>query len=83
MTTIPWRLGGIEALRGLAAISVIFYHVSRHVNQAFGTPGLVAAFQAGHAGVELFFVISGFIILFVHGQDSGRPRRLGHYISAA
>lgn len=81
MTTLPRRLGGIEALRGLAAVSVILYHVSRHVDQAFGAPGLVAALQPGHAGVDLFFVISGFIILFVHRADLGRPRRLGHYLA--
>lgn len=81
MTTTSWRLGGIEALRGLAAVSVIFYHVSRHVNHAFASPDLVAAFQSGHAGVDLFFVISGFIIMFVHGRDVGQPQRLGHYVS--
>jgi peptidoglycan/LPS O-acetylase OafA/YrhL len=31
--------------------------------------------------VDLFFVISGFIILFVHGRDIGQPARLSHYLS--
>ena len=34
----------------------------------------------GHAGVDFFFVLSGFIITFVHRTDIGKPKRLGHYL---
>ena len=50
------------------------------MDKVFGDPGLVTAFQAGHAGVDLFFVISGFIILFVHRVDIGRPGRISVYL---
>ena len=73
------RLYGIEALRGIAAAAVVFSHVARHIDHARGAPGLITAFQAGHSGVDLFFTLSGFIILFVHRQDIGRPFRLTHY----
>ena len=75
------RLGSIEAVRGVAATAVVLYHVARHVDLAYGVPALKAAFQFGHAGVDLFFVISGFIIFFVHKADIGAPGRLGHYLS--
>ncbi len=75
------RLSGVEALRGLAASAVVLFHAARHVNKAYGAPALITWFQAGHAGVDLFFVISGFIILFVHWPDLGRPGRLPHYVS--
>ncbi|HEX7855571.1 MAG TPA: acyltransferase [Sphingobium sp.] len=84
MTDVPSsspkpKLTGIEALRGIAALSVLLYHAARHVNAASGAPLLMGAFQAGHAGVDLFFVLSGFLILHVHGRDIGRPGRIGHY----
>lgn len=74
------KLAGIEALRGVAAVAVVFYHVARHLDQAYGAPLLLLLFQPGHAGVDLFFVLSGFIILHVHRADIGRPERLGHYV---
>ncbi|WP_336963458.1 acyltransferase [Sphingobium aquiterrae] len=73
------KLVGIEALRGVAAVAVVLYHVARHLDLAYGAPRLMRLFQPGHAGVDLFFVLSGFIILHVHSADIGRPERLGHY----
>lgn len=79
MMSTPPRLFGIEAARSIAAISVVLYHVARHLDKAFGAPILKQIFQFGHAGVDFFFVISGFIILFVHYRDIDDPRRIGHY----
>ena len=78
-TPASHKLSSIEALRGLAATAVVLSHAARHVDKAYGDPVLIAAFQAGHAGVDLFFVISGFIILFVHHGDINRPDRLPNY----
>ncbi len=74
------RLSGIEACRGIAAVTVVFYHASRFLDKGVGAPTLRDLFQFGHAGVDFFFVLSGFIILFVHFDDIGNPARLTHYV---
>ena len=68
------RMKSLDSLRGLAAISVMLYHYTF----AFDLHGLfpghqkaVYSFGLGHLGVNLFFMISGFVILWstqrVHG----------------
>lgn len=74
------RLGWIEACRGIAATAVLIYHAVRHFDKNYGLPLLGHIVQFGHAGVDLFFVISGFIILFVHYDDIGRPGRIKRYV---
>lgn len=73
------RLLGIEAARGIAAVMVVFYHAARHLQKATGSMPWSGVAQFGHAGVDFFFVLSGFIILFVHRKDIGLPNRLTHY----
>jgi len=71
----------IQAGRGLAALLVVFCHAGRMVSleQYVGYDPLAGLFTFGHAGVDFFFVLSGFIIYFVHHRDIGRPANLWHY----
>jgi exopolysaccharide production protein ExoZ len=81
MTSRPdnGRLFGIEAARGIAALLVVAYHGGRHLREDIGYLPLAGIFNFGHAGVDFFFVLSGFIILFVHRDDLGVRARLGRY----
>jgi exopolysaccharide production protein ExoZ len=76
------RLQGVEAGRGVAALLVVLYHAALHVEGDVpgSAPVLWGLPHFGHAGVDFFFVLSGFIISFVHRGDVGRPERLGHYL---
>src|SRR5215467_2089238 len=63
------RLRGIDALRGAAALGVVFYHAverGKNVlpNNLFQYPIRATQFASsfGYIGVFLFFVISGFCI---------------------
>ena len=58
----------IDILRGFAALSVVIYHVIEHYKwTGFPTSGMLVWFRIGWIGVDLFLVISGFVIsLSVH-----------------
>jgi exopolysaccharide production protein ExoZ len=62
-------LGNIQYLRAAAAYLVVLYH-ARVLTPSAAMP----FFESGRAGVDIFFVISGFIIQHVAARDdSGRP----------
>jgi exopolysaccharide production protein ExoZ len=73
------RLSGVEAGRGVAAVLVVLYHSALHIEAHVGGRIAYGIAHFGHAGVDFFFVLSGFIISFVHHRDIGKPRRLIHY----
>lgn len=74
------KLQAIEAARGVAATLVVIYHAARHVDRnGLGLPWFGGIEKFGHAGVDFFFVLSGFIILFAHWGDLGKPSSLPRY----
>jgi len=50
------RYKELDALRGFAALFVVFFHYTTH------TPYAVSFLELGVTGVDLFFIISGFVI---------------------
>ncbi|MBU2606699.1 MAG: acyltransferase family protein [Alphaproteobacteria bacterium] len=54
-------LNGLQVLRAFAAYAVVAFHVFEflHADPGFG----VGRFEVGEAGVDLFFVLSGFIMV--------------------
>ena len=78
------KLDALQTGRAVAAIMVVFFHA--HV---FTVPdkiyqgaidGVWRGFGMGFAGVEFFFVLSGFIMYHVHARDLGIPARAGRFI---
>lgn len=57
----PIRFEGLQALRGLAALSVLICHLAENHVRATGEK-LLPGLTLGWVGVDLFFVLSGFII---------------------
>lgn len=62
----------IQYLRALAALAVVGIHASNRVEAALPVP-VHQALSLGHAGVDLFFVISGFIMWGIGRSRAGEP----------
>ncbi|MBU1363425.1 MAG: acyltransferase [Gammaproteobacteria bacterium] len=57
------RLVELDALRGIAAIVVMFFHYTTRYDQLYGhETATTFSLPWGHYGVNLFFMISGFVI---------------------
>ncbi len=71
-----------DALRALAALSVLVYHVGFYSRANEGGSGLSPYLARLNVGVAVFFVISGFLLyrpMLVGRLGDGPPVRLGDY----
>jgi len=67
---------GVQYLRGLAALAVVVDHTAASVASPkyFGEPVLDGLLYRGASGVDLFFLISGFIITVVSLDGDWQPK---------
>ncbi|MGZ3710033.1 MAG: acyltransferase family protein, partial [Bdellovibrionota bacterium] len=75
------RLPGLDLLRALAIALVVPFHYSRGVENRLGFVG-----RFGWIGVDLFFVLSGYLIgkqLFLELRERGEPRLSKFYLRRA
>lgn len=75
------NIGSVEILRGLAATLVCLYHFT-HGNQNFISEGnwVKTVASKGWLGVEIFFVISGFIIPYSMARSQYHLRNLPRFL---
>ncbi|MEM0984673.1 MAG: acyltransferase [Pseudomonadota bacterium] len=82
------RLESIQSLRALAVLVVFFFHLQFIESEMIAALGsqestlIGGLFQNGYAGVDLFFVISGFIIVYVTGRADAGRYPLGSFLFA-
>jgi exopolysaccharide production protein ExoZ len=74
------KLNLIQALRGIAAILVVCYHTGTLYSKNLNWLVFNNTFKFGHTGVNFFFVLSGFIIYYIHYKDLGKPSQLPSFI---
>lgn len=73
-TSTPSRMLELDGLRGLAALSVLLYHYLERYDVLFGHQGaLPFRWRHGYYGVQLFFMISGWVIPLAAEQAAARP----------
>jgi len=77
------RYRTIDGLRGIAALSVVFYHLSGNLKLELSQllPDFITlAFSYGYLGVPIFFVISGFVISLSIGSNKITKKYFGNFI---
>lgn len=72
---------GIQLMRGIAALLVVFHHSLEESRAAAPHLASDAFIRFGACGVDIFFVISGFIIYNVtYGRSQTNPERPGTFL---
>ncbi len=74
------KLEGLQVLRAVAALLVVGYHLSLRGHELLDRRLADGSLNFGAAGVDAFFVLSGFIIYSVHRRDIGRPSQGRSYL---
>ncbi|MCM2535843.1 acyltransferase [Neobacillus pocheonensis] len=69
----------VQSLRGIAALIVLIHHGAGIGKKYLNYEYLNNIFSAGWLGVDFFFVLSGFIIYYVHHKDIGQKQRLKQF----
>lgn len=76
------QLQTIQVARGVAALTVVAFHLTMFVSDAYGRTVLWGnLFERGFAGVDLFFVISGFVIVYTSQAYVGQAAQLRTYLT--
>ncbi|GEP41475.1 acyltransferase family protein [Brevifollis gellanilyticus] len=76
----PVYLSSLQVFRGLAALGVLVYHACLFTERKTQQVLLGGLFHFGELGVDFFFVLSGFIITFIHGAELGQPQFAPRYL---
>ncbi|WP_219834863.1 acyltransferase [Paenibacillus sp. R14(2021)] len=75
------RLNFLQIARCLAAVMVVMHHADRILLQKYQISALIfQPFDYPFARVDLFFVLSGFIIYYIHNQDFSTQSKLSPFL---
>ncbi len=79
----------LQVLRGLAAVAVVCHHAFRAITVnngqlEFTSPVVIdhhAVMEFGAAGVDIFFVLSGFLMIYISDRYVQGSASVGHFMS--
>lgn len=75
------QLKSIQVARGFAALAVVAFHATATQGKYFGGVNILPGFfDGGQAGVDLFFVISGFVMVLTTRGRHTKPREVGKFL---
>lgn len=74
-------LHSIQSLRAIAALLVLAGHAAQISERFFSQPLTTGQWTLGFAGVDLFFVISGFVMVYItHDKPRGHVHFIGRFV---
>lgn len=66
----------IQILRGIASMLVVLYHMARNFSEILQQSFFFNIFNFGWSGVDIFFVLSGFIIAYANQNFVAEPTKV-------
>lgn len=75
------QIQSLQVFRGFAALAVVAHHAALSTEAFVGAmpPAISALFVYGLLGVDFFFVLSGFIIMYAHFNDERTETTVKRY----
>jgi exopolysaccharide production protein ExoZ len=80
VNTIPEKIESLQMLRGVAVLMVLAYHMGTYEAKACTDPLLGHFAKIGAAGVDIFFVISGFVMIMISNRAKNSEDRPGNFL---
>jgi exopolysaccharide production protein ExoZ len=83
LPSITEKYRNIQSLRGVSALAVLFYHIGQTELHCWPNSSYYLFYLfalIGNAGVDLFFVISGFVMVIANHKIFGKANEIGKYL---
>jgi peptidoglycan/LPS O-acetylase OafA/YrhL len=78
--TLPNRIIALDGIRGVAVLLVVMHHLAQSTAYEFSyTNAALQLLQIGWCGVEIFFVLSGFLITGILFDSKESPHYFRHF----
>ncbi|WP_309742893.1 acyltransferase [Chamaesiphon sp. OTE_20_metabat_361] len=74
------QLNSLQLYRGIASILVVLHHANIILDRELKQDGLFNVFHFGWMGVDFFFVLSGFIIFYIHQADLSQSSQFKSFV---
>lgn len=68
------QIRGLQVLRAIAACAVVYSHAHSRAARAWQSESVISPefVLVGHAGVDLFLVLIGFLMMYLHADAFGK-----------
>jgi exopolysaccharide production protein ExoZ len=74
------KLNLLQVYRGIAALLVVMVHITKMSAERLNQVTFFNLFLVGWSGVDYFFVLSGFIMVYVHRSALGKKDQLKSFL---